>query len=134
MAVAPILKVPPVGLPVVVIVCTALQHALANRSTETEIPMITAVAGIAKFQPVVSCVAPVVTGLIALVAKTLLLVKTFVAPVQPVAAVAVAGPLVAFGPVIVTVPPTSTPVFAPVIAPPLSRQRLPFVATFVTKI
>ena len=53
--------------------------------------------------------------------------------VQPVAALGEWTVPVTCGPVIVTVPPTSTVVFAPVMPPVLRMQRLPFVAMFVTK-
>ena len=52
--VALILNVPPVGLPDVAIVCTALQQALAIFWTETEMPRIFAVAGTPRLKPVVS--------------------------------------------------------------------------------
>jgi hypothetical protein len=59
--------------------------------------------------------------------------KTFVEFVQPDAAVG-ERVVVVSGPTMVTLPPTSTVVFAPVIAALLRRQRLPRVATFVTNV
>ena len=59
--------------------------------------------------------------------------KTFVELVQPVAAVG-ERVVVVSGPTMITLPPTSTVVFAPVIAAPLMRQRSPRVATFVTNV
>ena len=53
---------------------------------------------------------------------------------MPVAAVGTRGPAEVSGPVIETFPPTSTIVFAPVIAPVLRRQRSPRVATLVTNV
>jgi hypothetical protein len=66
----------------------------------------------------------------------LLLVKTFVGDVQlvPAAAVATRGPLLVSGPWIDTLPPTSTFVVAPVIAPLSRMQRSPRVPTFVTNV
>jgi len=55
-------NVPAVGLPVSEMVWTALQHALANRSTETEIPRIFAPVGTPRLKPVASSFAPTVPG------------------------------------------------------------------------
>ncbi len=55
---------PPVGVPLVAIVCTALQQALDIRCTVAVMPSITAVAGTAKPKLVASSFEPVATAAI----------------------------------------------------------------------
>ena len=77
------LNVPPVGLPVSVIVCTALQQALDIRSSETAIPRIFAPVGIPRVKLVVSWFEPIAPAPMELVAYTPFFVYTFVGFVQP---------------------------------------------------
>ena len=110
----------------------SVPETLPFRIRLTVIPRTIAPAGIAKPNPLTVRVAPVLFEPTALVAYTLSLAKTLFELVQPAAEPGARAGLVVSGPEIVTVPPTSTVVPAPVIAPPLTRQRSPRVPMFVT--